>query len=84
MKELKFNENYNGNNNSVSTKNYTLKIVWKNVIAMSILHIGGIYGFYLGIIGYGQWKSFIWGWFIGINCYLYQHFITVSGVKEER
>jgi stearoyl-CoA desaturase (delta-9 desaturase) len=43
---------------------YKNQIVWRNVITMSILHVFGFYGWYLGI-KYSKWQSFVWGYCIG-------------------
>src|SRR5258708_3171459 len=57
------------NNNSSSDKHknvYKLEIVWRNVIGMSVLHVLGFYGFYLGCMGYGRWPSILWAWVVGV------------------
>lgn len=60
--------NNDADNNLINgkEKKYKTEIVWRNVFAMVLMHIMGIYGFYLAAIGYGQWRSFIWAWFIGM------------------
>ena len=52
------------NNNKVSTKelyktDYELKIVWKNVIIFTYIHLAGIYGLYLYFF-WAKWATFIW------------------------
>ena len=41
-------------------------IVWRNVIAMIILHVIGIYGYYSSLTGVGSFKTIIWYWAVGL------------------
>ena len=49
--------------NSVKTE-YRLQIVWRNVFGMSVLHMAGLYGFYLGCAGVGDLKNYLVIWFL--------------------
>jgi len=44
-------------------KDYQMKIVWRNVILMSLLHLGSVYGLYL-ILFEAKWTTWLWTYFL--------------------
>lgn len=43
-----------------NSNKYNMKIVWKNVIIMSSLHLGALYGLYLVLIGQCKFVTLLW------------------------
>jgi stearoyl-CoA desaturase (delta-9 desaturase) len=48
-----------------SRKEYRIEIVWRNVLAMIVLHLAAIYSYYWGVLGIGKWQTIVWFWIIG-------------------
>ena len=42
------------------TVNYQMEIVWRNVIKLALLHLAGVYGFYLLLLK-AKWATLLWG-----------------------
>ena len=56
----------NNNIKDVKKTKYKVQIVWKNVIGMTILHIGAVYGYYLGATGAGSIGAFVYMFIVNL------------------
>jgi len=59
------------NEATVSKKPYKMQIVWRNVILMSLLHLGSIVGLYL-LVSEAKWLTWLW-------CYILL-FMSATGI----
>ncbi len=51
---------------SLETSNYKLKIVWSNVVLMSLLHLSALYGIWITLT-IGKWQTIYAMYFFGIT-----------------
>jgi tetrahydromethanopterin S-methyltransferase subunit F len=49
------------------TTKYEWKLIWRNIILYTIMHVTGFYGLYLAVVS-AQWKTILWSEYLSTIC----------------